>query len=242
MCTQINFELESLSHAKNYQKWMMSAVEPYLGDRILELGSGIGNMSQWVPQKELLVLSELEESYISRLKDHPSFQAPNTSIVQLDLGNANLGQFKNDHFDTIVSFNVMEHIQDDLQSLRDQVNLLRESNSKNRKRIVIFAPAMKIAYGEFDKKFDHFRRYEAKGLKNLFNEIDPKIKTTHFYFNVLSLLPWIIQGRVLKKNQIKLSDIKILEKIIPFWRPFDFFLMRVLRLPLGQSIVFVAEV
>ncbi len=48
----IDFELESLSKARNYQRWMYESVAPHLGVSILELGAGIGNMSQWLPKRE----------------------------------------------------------------------------------------------------------------------------------------------------------------------------------------------
>ncbi len=57
---QLPFELDSLAEARNYQRWVFDAVRPFLGRRILEVGSGIGNMSQWLPADELLVLAETD--------------------------------------------------------------------------------------------------------------------------------------------------------------------------------------
>jgi 16S rRNA A1518/A1519 N6-dimethyltransferase RsmA/KsgA/DIM1 with predicted DNA glycosylase/AP lyase activity len=61
------FELEILKDATNYQKWAAQAILPYLGERILEVGSGIGNMSQWLPVRQKLVLSETESPRNSTL-------------------------------------------------------------------------------------------------------------------------------------------------------------------------------
>ena len=59
---QTPFELDALAKAHQYQKWIYESVAPYMGKRVLELGSGIGNLSQWLPDQELLVLSEVETS------------------------------------------------------------------------------------------------------------------------------------------------------------------------------------
>jgi hypothetical protein len=44
--------LHNLAHARRFNKWMVKGIEPYLGDRILEVGSGIGNISWLLPKKE----------------------------------------------------------------------------------------------------------------------------------------------------------------------------------------------
>lgn len=239
---QILFELDALTHARNYQRWMFEAVEPYLGTRILELGAGIGNMSQWLPQKDVLIVSELEPHYLAQLQKNPKLQGDRVKLVHLDLSKSMSSQLESSDLDTIVSFNVLEHIDDDFAALKDQVALLKASKSSGNKRIVIFVPAIQFAYGEFDRAFKHFRRYHATDLKKIFNEIDPAIQVTTRYFNLLSLLPWIIQGRVLKRSSFNSGDIQKLEKIIPFWRPIDFLLTKVLRIPLGQSLICVAEI
>lgn len=62
------FELEALSRAKRYQQWVADAVQPLMGKRILELGSGLGNMSQWLPVRERLVLTETDHRFIQALE------------------------------------------------------------------------------------------------------------------------------------------------------------------------------
>jgi hypothetical protein len=136
----------------------------------------------------------------------------------------------------------MEHIQDDRAGFREQVEVLLQSKAKGVKRIVVFVPAHRFAFGEADRYFKHFRRYEAGELKKIFLEIHPKIKMKTFYFNLLSLPGWIIAGRLLKQSRFKPLQIKILEALIPLWKPIDTFLHHGLKVPLGQSVVLIAEV
>ena len=38
--------LDSLAGTKRFNRWMADTIQPYLGKRVLELGAGIGNMTQ----------------------------------------------------------------------------------------------------------------------------------------------------------------------------------------------------
>ena len=99
----------------------------------------------------------------------------------------------------------MEHVDDDFQAICDHVNVLKQSKNTGPKRIVIFVPPFQMAYGELDREFKHYRRYHAGDLKKIFNRIDPSIKVSTRYFNLLSFLPWIIQGRVFKNKTLNCS-------------------------------------
>ena len=41
----IRDDLEQMKFAKNYNRWLYSLVEPFIGQRVLEIGPGIGNMT-----------------------------------------------------------------------------------------------------------------------------------------------------------------------------------------------------
>jgi len=239
---QTLYELDSLSHAKNYQKWMYESVQSHLGSRILELGSGIGNLSTWLPTKEILVLSDVESQFIEHLNGVELLKNERTKIIQLDLSKPIADQVSHFQLDTIVSFNVMEHIEDDFASLKEQVQILKKSSSKGVKRVVIFAPAFQFAYGELDVVFKHHRRYSIGNLRKHFADIDPTIKVSARYFNLLSILPWIVQGRIMKSKEITPKQIKLIESIIPFWKSIDQLLTGIMRFPLGQSVICVAEI
>jgi hypothetical protein len=189
-----------------------------------------------------LILSELESRYIEILRKKPGLDSPKVRILQINLDSPISSQLRDSGIDTIVSFNVMEHVENDRASFEDQVLLLKKSAHRGPKRIVTFAPAMPIAFGELDRKFKHYRRYRAGDFHEIFESIDPGIRVSTRYFNLLSLLPWIIKGRVLKKASINPEEVGLIEKAIPLWKPFDALFLNTLKLPLGQSVVCVAEI
>ena len=242
--TEFPYELEVLSQAKNYQKWMIDEVKPFFGNRILELGSGMGNLSQWLPLRELLALTEADESLFHFLstrfeKDKKLNQF---EILKINLDHPFAEQIESLHIDTLVSFNVMEHIENDFAALKEQVQSLKMSKAKGTKRVIVVVPAHGFAFGSFDRLFNHFRRYQAKDLETIFKRIDPEIKVQTWYFNLLSLPGWMIAGRVLKQTQFNSFQMKIVELLIPIWKPFDRILHHFFKVPFGQSVIAIAEI
>jgi SAM-dependent methyltransferase len=62
-------------------------------------------------------------------------------------------------FDAIYTSNVLEHIEDDIQALRDLYSKLKQGG-----RIGIYVPANPILFSQMDKAIGHFRRYRKREL------------------------------------------------------------------------------
>ncbi|NMK93927.1 class I SAM-dependent methyltransferase, partial [Staphylococcus capitis] len=102
----VPFELELLVGATRYQQWLVDVVRPYLGGRVLELGSGIGNMSRHLPVEERLVLSEINPELVRILEERVPSQG-NRSVVLVDPSRPLAETFRSESFDTVLSFNVL---------------------------------------------------------------------------------------------------------------------------------------
>lgn len=238
----IPFELEMLASAHLYQKWLVDIVEPYLGKRVLELGAGIGNMSRHIPVTERLVLSEVNPSLIQVLESRVPAR-PGLSTVLVDPSKPLHQVFRDEHFDTVLSFNVLEHIQDDAAMMRDLIELLQNSEAPGIKRIVTLVPAHQWAYGEIDKSFEHFRRYSAGSFRKLLRKAGaPELNRKNFrfqYFNLPGLIGWWFNGRLLGRSNIGAGNMKLFELLCPLIRPIDNFLHKRLRFPMGNSLLAV---
>jgi SAM-dependent methyltransferase len=62
-------------------------------------------------------------------------------------------------FDLVVSFEVIEHIEDDRSAIADWVNLLRPGGT-----LLVSTPGYQARYGPMDAAVGHFRRYEPAAL------------------------------------------------------------------------------
>ena len=237
------FELESLAKAVNYQRWVSDAIQPYMGKRILEVGAGIGNMSQWLPARERLVLTETEPALLDILRARvPGYfgeHAGKVSVSPLDLSTpADAHQLERERFDTIVSFNVLEHIEDDRAAIARLIEMLRASDQPVR-RLVAFVPAQAWALSDMDRFYGHFRRYSAGRLRDISRDLAPGAHVSLTPFNAVGLLGWVWTTMILKRTTIDPGSVAAFDAMTPYLKPFDTLLCKTLRYPFGQSLIWV---
>src|SRR6266508_3978029 len=112
--------LDIMASAPRYNAWQYEAIAPYIGSRVLEVGSGIGNMSLHLVdgRRELVLLTDTDEWYREQLRTRFGTR-PNVVVDSLTLPDdqAPLG-FAQHRLDTVVALNVVEHIPDHVGALR----------------------------------------------------------------------------------------------------------------------------
>ncbi len=217
--------LEVMSQAENYNLWLFERINPYVGGDILEVGSGIGNFTKLLVGKGRVFALDYDRSYLGKLR----------KIVGNDSGYGDVERgkyfFRNRKFDTIVCMNVLEHIKNDEKALSNIKSLLKKNG-----RLILLVPAHQMAYGLMDKKLGHYRRYDRKNLKEKLEMAGFKVSTT-FYLNMLGLLGWWFNGKILKKTIIPNGQLKIFDIIsMPFLS-----LEGKISPPFGLSVVGVAQ-
>jgi hypothetical protein len=230
--------------AVRYQAWILRRIRPWLGHQILELGSGCGAMSRWFQDAERLYLSEPEAQLQGLLKALIPRWFPDPGKVdlrQLALPQDGLEAYADKGIDTIVSFNVLEHIEDDGAVLAQAADLLRRSSAAGPKRLITFVPAHPFAYGAHDKATGHYRRYDRARLRALAAKAAPEARLHLSSFNFFGLWGWWLKGRVMGQAQVDSGTIQAFERLQPWLEPFDTLLLRGLHLPLGQSLLCVLE-
>lgn len=242
---QVPFELQALAEAHRYQRWLRDIAMPFLGSRILELGSGIGNMSQHLPVREKLILSDLEPSFTHLLEE--KFAKANNECVSIKQLSSLTDPFLfSQNLDTIVSFNVLEHVENDALLLKQAIDLLHQSNASGPKRIVTLVPAHQWAFSPIDKKFGHFRRYNASLFRRKMAEAGAAALSKDNYYeryvNLPALLGWWFSGVLLRREEIGSGNLRAFEYLCPLVRPVDEFLHRALRFPAGNSLFTVYTV
>lgn len=224
-----DFEFEALSQAVNYRAAIMHEFSPYLKGRVLEVGAGIGQISQSILEQENvdeLVAVEPEEKF------HDRFIAslPKTRLVK---GTTNdLGS--DESFDAAIMVNVLEHIDDD----EDELSRL-QSILKNRSgALCILVPARQEIYSKLDHHFGHFRRYHRRDLREKLERAGFTVSGL-FYYNFVGYFAWgirykLLQGMSFDPAQVRLFD----RKIFPIFNKLE---RSVIRPPFGQSLVAIAR-
>jgi|LSQX01.2.fsa_nt_gb 2-polyprenyl-3-methyl-5-hydroxy-6-metoxy-1,4-benzoquinol methylase len=213
--------LEVISGANRFNRWMYETIKPHCSGEILEIGSGIGNISQFfIKEGADISLSDIENSYFPRLKQKFG-EFPNLkSMHRLNFSDKNLE--KNfpellNRFDTIFALNVVEHIPDDVQAMENAMKMLKPGG-----KIVILVPAIQWLYNEFDRQLEHQRRYSKKSLQKLLEGAGFSVIHRQ-YFNFIAIFGWFISGTILRKRIIPNGQMRFYDALVPVWKRIDFF-------------------
>ncbi len=229
--TAMASDLEVMAHATNYRDWMYRRVGPFLGRRVLEVGAGIGNFTQLLLDRELVVptdisrvcLSRLEERIGERLRARPKL---------LDLGDPSDDDWAAYNFDTIVCMNVLEHVADDVRALRFMHSTLAAGG-----RAVVLVPAFMFLYGTVDRAIGHHRRYTRKVLLPRMRGAGFEVEQA-FYMNVIGMAGWFWNNRIRRITEEDPSQIGLFDNYIAPWAER---VERALPPPFGLSLIAVGR-
>jgi len=211
-----------------YNRWMFDRLRRWIGRRVLEIGSGIGNLSTFLVDREQLVLTDTREEYLSRLRQRFAGRT-NIAVARLYLPNDDSAVARH-RFDTIICLNVLEHVDDDLSSLVAIRRLLAPAG-----RLVLLVPALPALYGTIDRALGHHRRYTRAGLADLLRATGFKLAHIE-YFNLAGIPGWWWAGRVLRRDTIPGGSLKLYDTLVPLFR-----LERFIPWRLGQSLIAIGE-
>ncbi len=100
--------LERLAGARNYNRWLTDRLQPWIGRRVLEIGAGLGSMSEFILDRERVVLSDTDPYYLARLRERFGTR-PNVRIAELRLPDGD-GALAAERLDTLLCPNVLEHV------------------------------------------------------------------------------------------------------------------------------------
>lgn len=207
--------LARLNRAPKFTKWMADTIRPYVGDRVLEIGAGIGNLTaNLVPRTEYHA-SDINPQYLDRLETLKQTR-PYLQVHYTDASAA--ATYPAEQFDTVVCLNVVEHIENDVQALSN----IRKSLDKNG-RAIILVPNGPQLFGSLDKALGHYRRYTQEQLVKACESAGFTVEKV-LKFNRIGTPGWWLNGRVLKKETFGFWQIKLLNFLVPFVRPIDRFL------------------
>ena len=207
--------LVSMRGAGRYNDWVFSKIAPYIGNRILEAGSGIGNVTQHIQQRELVVATDINERYLDVLSN-VFRDCPNVMVEKFDLTNiAAYEKFVPDKLDTVLCINVLEHIERDEEVLQEFYQILTPGG-----RAVVLVPQGKWLYGSMDEGVGYKRRYSRSELTAKMEKAGFKVEKL-IGINRASTLPWFINGRILRRKTVPGLQVKMFDSVITFVRILD---------------------
>jgi glycosyltransferase involved in cell wall biosynthesis len=205
--------LERLNRAPRFTGWMADVIRPFLGNRVLEIGAGTGNMSVHLMPRAVYWATDVNPNYLNYLvtlrSTRPYMRVAYTNATEPQSFPA--GQ----SFDTVVCLNVVEHIEEDVLALQNIRNSLEEGG-----RAVILVPCGPRLYGTLDEVLGHVRRYTEASLANAATVAGFQVERM-LKFNKAGVLGWWLNGRVLRKKTFDLGQIRVLNFLTPLFRALE---------------------
>jgi SAM-dependent methyltransferase len=206
--------LANLQNARRFNKWMADMLRPWVGDRVLEIGAGIGTLTgQFIP-RDLYVASDINPHYLRYLKSY-AMGKPYLHVAKVDAGRSEDFSTFTGAFDTVLMINVLEHVPDEQLALRDVHASLARGG-----RAVILVPQHPVLYNSLDVALEHRERYTADGLRASLERAGFQVEKI-FDFNRTAVPGWWFNGRVLHRKHFTRVQLKVLELLMPFIRRLD---------------------
>jgi SAM-dependent methyltransferase len=223
-------ELDAMSEARNYYKWILRLAGPFIGSKVVEVGAGTGNfaaaMLRQIAVSELMLV-EPAGNLFPRLAER--FEADGrVKVLQGYLGDCPSLR----GVDSVIAINVIEHIHDDAEFLRLAFRALAPGGT-----VVLFAPALQYLYGSLDHSFEHYRRYSKAQLIRGLTAASFCLEKI-LYINFIGIFTWLMAGRILRRRTLRPAQVRLYDRwMVPWISKAE----RLWEPPLGQSLLAIAR-
>lgn len=223
----VGSELDVFAEARNWKSYWSNRIHGFLSGDVLEVGAGIGSNTElmcgqtggrWVCLEPDAALADQLSDKLRSTGMGSRFENLCGTLRTLD---------SEERFDTIVYIDVLEHIEDDAEEMREAAARLRPGG-----RIIVLSPAHQWLYTPFDSAIGHFRRYNRSSLKR----VSPAGLTLErmFYLDACGIAASAANQLFLRQSTPTRSQIGVWDRwIIPVSRVVD----PVLGYSIGKSII-----
>ena len=185
--------LENEESLKNYSWHIINlvtqSVSPESQAKTLEFGAGTGFMMQIFEQKTGHKPKgiEIDPKLVKIIEDKGYSCFSDTNEIK-------------EKFELIFTSNVLEHIEDDLTSLKEIKKLLTQDGI-----LAIYVPALPILFSDLDHNVGHFRRYTKRELKSKLLASGYEVENIR-YVDSLGVLAALLTKVIGYKNQAGLGS------------------------------------
>jgi SAM-dependent methyltransferase len=195
--------LRTLEEADNYADWIYRLIRPYLGEHVLEIGAGHGELTERLRRDAKVTATDLSKRCVDELALRFA-GCPEVEVLQADV--AALGA-EDRKFDSVVLINVLEHIDDDADALAELRKVLKPGG-----RLCVFVPAFEGLYSDFDRRIGHRRRYRRSRLVSTFDRAGLGVIEAR-YVNTVGALAWWLFSRQLGQVPTQRWSVRLYDKV-----------------------------
>jgi len=210
--------LDSLAQTPRFNRWLADTIQPYVGNHVLEIGAGIGNLSLFLAaRRKSYTASDIDEEHMARLRVRFTHR-PNFSLMRCDLSSPDDFASVEARADTVICLNVLEHIKDDAVGLRNIARALLPGGTA-----IVLVPQDQSVYGTLDEVLGHYRRYSETELRQKMEAAGFQVDQV-LHFNRVTRPGWWLNGRLLKRGHFSRFQLWWFDRLVWLWRRIDRFL------------------
>lgn len=207
--------LNNLTGTPQYLSWVSRVIRERLGDTVLELSAGIGNLSGRLMSKRLrYVAAERDPLYLHALRNR-FLRTPNVTVSKLDLDSQADFDAIEGTFDTVLCLNVLEYAEDPAAVLHRAAMMLNPGGA-----VIVLVPQGPGLFGSVDRSLGHKRRFALADLNRMFDAEGLTMDRVH-QINKIGTPAWWLFGSLLRRKKISKVALKIFDKTVWIWRRLD---------------------
>lgn len=210
--------LNNITGTPQYVNWLTSVLRPFVGDTVLELRAGIGNIAGRLMSRKLLyIATEKDPLYLHALQNR-FHRTPSVPVRRLDPGNPADFAAVPERVETVLCLNVLEYVEDPAATIAAAKACLQPGGV-----LLVLVPQGQKLFGTLDETMGHKRRFEEAELRQLLESNGFEVTGMH-QLNKLGTPAWAVHGRWLRHRHINKLTLKIFDKTVWLWRRLDRFL------------------
>jgi glycosyltransferase involved in cell wall biosynthesis len=207
--------LNNLTGTPQYLSWLAHQLRPHVGDVVLEVGAGIGNLSGRLMGRRLLYIAAEKDALHLHALHNRFLRTPNVTVERIDPEVPGDLAGLEGRFDTVLCLNVLEYVDSP-----DSVVSSLCATLKPGGRMVILVPRSPALFGSLDRSLGHQRRYSPADLRRLVESHSLTIEKI-YDFNKAGAPPWWAYSKVFGARSINKPVLKIFDKTVWIWRRLD---------------------
>lgn len=201
--------------------------------RILDVGCGTG--------ANLLMLSEYGDAEGVDISEDALAFCRERGLNKVKHGAAEELPYEDCAFDLVTALDVVEHIDDDVASLREMRRVLRPDG-----RVLLFVPTFMFLWGLQDDVSNHRRRYRLPELHRVLAQAGFEVERST-YANITFFAPILLIRQLMRLTKVKAEtenniNVPALNGLFGWLLGSESTILRYMNLPFGVSGLCVARV
>jgi glycosyltransferase involved in cell wall biosynthesis len=205
--------LSRLHYAPNYAEWVADMVREFVGQRVLEIGAGVGVLTVHLSPRELYWAADPNPLYVRNLQRLTSTE-PYLHGSLIDISRAETFPVGVE-FDTVICRYSLESAADDLLALRNVHRILKHGGVA-----IVIVPQGPNLFGSLDTPSRHMRRYSEAQLIDLCVRAGFRSRKI-LPINRASTPMWWWESRIRKNTNVDIGSVKLFNALVPILRKID---------------------